>query len=80
MGSYGKEGSRKEHKTGSGKGERDYCEIKENTGGSGIRKKRLKQARDQESWERSGHRGNIGTSEIRRKRNYKSRDIKHIKI
>ena len=65
MGSYEKEESRKEHKTGSGKGGLDYCEIKENTGGSGIRRKRLKQARDQESGERSGHRGNTGTSEIR---------------
>ena len=54
---------------GSGKGELDYCEIKENTGGSGIRRKRLKQAREQEPRERAGHIGNIGTSEIRRKRN-----------
>ena len=69
LGSYRKEESRKEHKTGSGKGQLDYCEIKENTGGSGTRRKRLKQARDQESGERAGHRGNIGTSEIRRKRN-----------
>ena len=69
---YGKEESRKEHKAGSGKGGLNYCEIKENTGGSGIRRKKLKQARDQESGERPGHRGNIGTSEIRRKRNYKT--------
>ena len=49
---YGKEESRKEHKAGSGKGGLDYCEIKKNTGGPGIRRKRLKQARDQESGER----------------------------
>ena len=64
--------SRKEHKAGSGKGGLNYCEIKENTGGSGIRRKRQKKARDQESGQKSGHKGNIGTSEIRRKRNYKS--------
>ena len=64
---YGKEESKKEHKAGSGKGGLDYCEIKENTGGSGIRRKTLKQATEQESREKSGHRGNIGTSEIRRK-------------
>ena len=43
---YGKEESRKEHKAGLEKGGLSYCEIKENTGGSGIRRKRLKQARD----------------------------------
>ena len=66
---YGKEESRKENKTRSGKGGLSYCEIKENIGGSRIKRKRLKQARDQESEERSRHRGNIGTTEIRRKRN-----------
>ena len=69
---YGKKESRKEHKAGSEKGGLNYCEIKENTEGSGIRRKRLKQARDRESGERSGHRGNIRTSEIMRKRNYKT--------
>ena len=34
---YGKEESRKKHKAGSGKGGLNYCEIKENTGGLGIR-------------------------------------------
>ena len=60
---------RKEHKTGSGKGGLDYCGIKENTEGSGIKRKRLKQARDHETGKRSGHRGKIGTSEVRSKRN-----------
>ena len=69
---YGKEESRKEHKAGLEKGGLSYCEIKENTGGSRIRRKRLKQARDQEPGETLGHRGSIGTSEIRRKRNYKT--------
>ena len=35
-----REQRRKEHiKAGSGKGGLNYCEIKENTGGSGIRRK-----------------------------------------